>query len=128
VEIDPAALSVFHQNIGDLNVDGNFDVRNLDVEDLQVERTYDTCLMNPPFGSQNKNADRPFIKKSLNIAGVIYSFHLSKTEPFIEQYVEKKGGVIVWKKRYQFIIPRMFFFHTKDESSIEVTCFKFRVQ
>jgi putative methylase len=65
---------------------------NMDIDDFRENA--DTVIQNPPFGAQKahrKDADRKFVEKALQVAPVVYSFHLAKTEEFLEQLV----GVLV---------------------------------
>ncbi len=64
----------------------------MDIDDFRENA--DTVIQNPPFGAQKahrKDADRKFVEKALQVAPVVYSFHLAKTEEFLEQLV----GVLV---------------------------------
>jgi len=79
--------------------------------------------MNPPFGAQkgNRNADRNFIEKGFEIASVLYSLHLSKTVPFVNQLVSSLGGNIDYAKDYIFPIRWMFEFHSKKVVNYDAT-------
>ena len=79
--------------------------------------------MNPPFGSQNKGADVPFLKKAFKIASKIYSLHNANTHEFLEKLIEKNGWNIFKEKRYMFEIDRIFEFHKKDKEEFEVVLF-----
>ena len=95
---------------------------------------FDCVLQNPPFGVQNREADRPFLRKALQAGTVVYSLHIHpKTDerliqqlrtcggllrvspsPFLEQYIEKHHGVVKAAYAMLMTIPRMFDFHTKN--------------
>lgn len=92
-----------------------------DVRDVEIK--CDTVIMNPPFGAQkgNRNADRNFIEKGFEIASVIYSLHLSKTVPFVNQLVSSLGGNIDYSKDYIFPVRWMFEFHSKKVVNYDVT-------
>jgi putative methylase len=87
-----------------------------------VKTTYDTVLMNPPFGAQksNQNADRKFIEKAFEISDVIYSLHLKKTLSFLEKMISALKGEITFQKEYRFPIKSMFEFHEKEVMYYEV--------
>ncbi len=101
------------------------DYRVTDVKDF--DEKCDTVIQNPPFGSQNRHADRIFIKKALEIGSVVYTLHLSKTEDFVRKTVEKLGGRVVFEKKYKFQIRHTFNFHKKEKAEFEVTLFKVKV-
>jgi putative methylase len=120
VDIDEKAVEVAQEAASELNADVRFLV--CDVEDF--EEKGDTVLMNPPFRSQKKHADRPFIKKALSISKVVHSLHLAKTREFIEKEVKKLGGMVTDRKTYEFEIRYTFEFHEKEKAHFDVTMFR----
>jgi putative methylase len=94
---------------------------------------FDTVLQNPPFGVQNREADRAFLVKALEVANSIYSLHSHpevdarlikqlkssqgflqvQPSPFLERFIAKSGGAVVGVYALLMTIPRMFDFHTK---------------
>ena len=64
VDRDPAAVEVAARNAERVAADVTW--RCADVSD--VEGPFDTVLMNPPFGSQTRHADLPFIDTALSVA------------------------------------------------------------
>lgn len=81
----------------------------------------DTVVMNPPFGSQRRHADRPFMDKAIEIGSVIYHLCLSETKDFVERYYEAEGRKAREVKRYVLEIRHRFDFHTKDKRLYEVS-------
>ena len=77
--------------------------------------------MNPPFGSQKRNADRPFLDVAMTVADVVYSIHMSDTVDFLAKYVSDRGFYVDFQKRYKFEIPHMFSFHTKAKKCFDVS-------
>ena len=71
VDIDPLAIQVAERNAHRAKVE--IEWRHADVR--SVAGPFDTVLMNPPFGSQTKHADLPFLDTALSVARVGYSFH-----------------------------------------------------
>jgi len=88
------------------------------------DRQVDTVLMNPPFGAQNRGADRPFLEAALKSARVVYSLHNGGTEAFVEKTANKMRAGITLTKNYKFSIPFMFKFHRKEKIEIDVTMFR----
>jgi putative methylase len=94
---------------------------------------FDTVLQNPPFGVQNREADRAFLVKALEVGSSVYSLHnhpevetrLIKqlktsrgvlqvpASPFLERFIIKHGGSVSSVYAMLMTIPRMFDFHTK---------------
>ncbi|MDR1820080.1 MAG: METTL5 family protein [Methanobrevibacter sp.] len=83
----------------------------------------DTLIQNPPFGSQfkaKKGSDRTFIQIAMSSSPVIYSFHMANTESFLNNYFNDLGGKITHKFLYDFPIPKIYDFHTKDSKNVNV--------
>ena len=91
-----------------------------------VEGVFDTVLQNPPFGVQQRRADRRFIVKALELGGVIYSFHKGgeSNREFIKRFIEEHGGKISNIFPMTMEIPRMFEFHTKRKRNIQVDLYR----
>lgn len=122
VDIDEKAVDVARKAAMDMKVEIKFIVS--DVE--EVNGSWDTILMNPPFGAQKKHADRPFLMKALSLSNVVYSLHLAKTRDFIEKETSKFGGIITDRKTYEFEIRYTFKFHEKEKAHFNVTLFRIK--
>ncbi len=96
--------------------------RHMDVASIQGP--FDTVLMNPPFGSQKRHADLPFLDTALSLAAVVYSFHNGVTEDFVRRRIESRGGRITDRVAYAFPIPRAFAFHRDDIREVPVVLFR----
>jgi putative methylase len=134
IDIDKTAIKVAQKNSYKIGLKKAIQWIIADID--MIQGRYDTVLMNPPFGIQNRKADRKFLKKALNVGKAIYSFHkhpnrkkrfmknfrttkhkilASYPSPFLKKYIENHGGEI--KKVYSMLmkIPHMFKFHTKQK-------------
>ena len=120
VDMDEAALGVAMQNARALGVD----IGLLTVDAKDFPEPCDTVLQNPPFGSQKKHADAPFLEHALTVAPVVYSFHNGETEDWIEARVRELGGAVTDRLRFRFPIPHTFEFHRKDVVDVPVTLFR----
>lgn len=121
LDIDPEAIKVARQAAADTGVNVEF----FEADVSTAKGSFDTALMNPPFGAQTKHADRPFIEKALQVAHRTYSLHNDGTEPFVEKLVSSLGGVSLPVKRYKFEIPYAFEFHRKATESVSVVLLRF---
>ena len=115
-DISLPALETARRNAERLGADVDF--VNLPVKD--VDEGADTVFMNPPFGCQNKNADRPFLDKALETAECVYSIHMANTVYFVGEYCERKGRSLVSYKIYKYEIPHTFSFHTRMKKTVDV--------
>lgn len=95
-----------------------------DICDLENDFDVDTIFQNPPFGSQKnakKGADLKFISKAIELSPkVLYSFHMASTEEFLISYFEKNDLEITHIFRYNFPIPKIYEFHTRESANVEV--------
>ncbi|WP_299522456.1 METTL5 family protein [uncultured Methanobrevibacter sp.] len=95
-----------------------------DICKLNDDFDVDTIFQNPPFGSQKnakKGQDLKFIKKAIDLnPSVLYSFHMASTQKFLIDFFEKHNLKITHIFRYDFPIPKIYEFHTKESSNVEV--------
>lgn len=86
---------------------------------------FDTVVMNPPFGAQEKGNDRPFLDKALELGCVIYSIHNAGSQSFIESYIRGRGTVtdVVPLK---FPLRHTYKFHTKEIAYIDVELYRIK--
>ncbi len=123
VDVDGEALDIAIKNAENEGVSVDFILQ--DVKSFNTK--CDTVVQNPPFGSQNRHADRPFIDKAMEIADAVYTLHLEKTASFVREYVESKGGKISHELTYEFPIRHMFGFHRKKVMKFNVKMFRIEV-
>jgi len=121
-DVSEKAISVAKENASSYGADVNFGV--CDVADIK-ERC-DTAVMNPPFGCQNRRADRPFLDRAMELCGSVYSLHMGATAGFLNDYVSSAGREICFQKTYRFNIPHTFSFHSKAEHEIDIVMLMIR--
>jgi putative methylase len=119
VDVDPKAIAVAERNAAGLGCD----VRFLCADVKEVSGEYDTCLQNPPFGSQTRHADVPFLEKAMEVASVVYTLHNSESEEFIAKLVRRNHRDVELVQRYKFEIRHTFEFHSKERVFTDVTLF-----
>jgi len=121
VDIDPDAIEVAKQQASKIGVNEITEFISGDVQDFVGSA--DTVIQNPPFGAQKakrKEADRIFMKKAIETAPVLYSFHIKETQEFVENFFSSLNGEITHKFYYSFPIPRVYHFHEKEKINIDV--------
>ncbi len=105
------------------------DIINFKVKEVsEIETKVDTVLMNPPFGSQKKGADLPFLKKAFQISEMIYTIHNAETREFLKNFIRERGHNLFWEKKYMFEIGNIFEFHEKERKSFEVISYGINVK
>ncbi|MFA5312864.1 MAG: METTL5 family protein [Methanomassiliicoccales archaeon] len=122
VEVDEGAIGIAMENAEMTGVEIEF----MQDDISSFEGKVDTVVQNPPFGSQNRNADRPFLDKAMSSADVVYSLHMSETLDFLARYASERGFVVEFQKRFKFDIPHTFAFHRKLRKSFDVSLLCFR--
>ncbi len=121
IDIDPEAIKVASENASEAGADIEF----FESDVVKTKGSFDTVLMNPPFGAQTRHADRPFIEKALELAHRSYSLHNDGTQEFVAGLVASLGGTSAPVKRYKFEIPYAFEFHRKATESVSVVLLRF---
>ncbi len=121
VDVDEKAIEIAKKNAKKAGVDIEF----LAIDVMEASGSADIVIQNPPFGSQVPGSDRPFIKKSLKIAPVVYSFHMGGTDRFVRRYVDNCGGVVTSSQTINFPLERTMPWHDKDIESVEVVFYRF---
>jgi putative methylase len=113
---DQAALSIAKENAEKVGV--RIELIKGDVSEFKEK--VDTVVMNPPFGSQRRHADRPFLNQAMEVAEVVYSLHNAITQDFLIEMVAAAGSQAEVLKRYKLEIPHTFAFHRKANKDVEV--------
>ena len=117
-EIDPEAIEIAQQNAKKAGVKLYF--INQDIR--QIDKRFNTVLMNSPFGIRGKVKDQEFLNAALKNSETSYSFHLYKKEniEFLKKFVKKKNKEVMEIIKAEFEIPKSYFFHKKRYHIIEV--------
>lgn len=121
VDVDDDALHVANSQALRLEVQDECHFLNMDINDFHEPA--DTVIQNPPFGAQKanrKDGDRRFLEKALEVAPVVYSFHLAKTREFLELMVKALDASITNVFHYNFPLPRIYHFHQDEKREVEV--------
>ncbi len=131
VDVDAEAIAVAKRNAEKAGLADRVQWLNGDIS--LVTGYFDTVLQNPPFGVQNREADRAFLVKALQSADKVYSLHnhpevderlikmLKNSQgfiqvqpsPFLERFIAKQGGTVTAVYAMLMTIPKMFDFHRK---------------
>ena len=65
--------------------------------------------------------DLKFVQKAIDLnPDVLYSFHMASTQDFLIGYYEDNGLEITHIFRYNFPIPKIYDFHTKEKQNVDV--------
>lgn len=122
VDADRNALTRARANSERAGVKGDVDLMQADVSRLPVVGdSFDTVVMNPPFGAQNRGADRPFLRAAERVADVAYSIHNAGSLEFVEGFV---GGEVTHAFETTVTLDRRFEFHEKESREIKIEVYR----
>lgn len=116
------ALRVARRNADGLGAEVEFTLCDV----TEVSEGADTVFMNPPFGCQNRNADRAFLEKAMEMAECVYSIHMAGTLDFVKGFCEERGRSVESYRIYKYEIPHTFAFHNKTKKAVDVAVVNIR--
>ena len=128
VDVDKDAISIAEAQASKKGINNITRFVTSDIADFT--ESADTVIQNPPFGAQKakrKEADRMFMVKALEIAPVVYSFHMQETEEFVVNFFKKEGATISHRFQYTFPIPRTYDFHRKEKVFVKVVLLRVEI-
>ncbi len=118
VDMDDGALEQARRAAADAEV---IDVCSFTrVEVSHWEQQVDTVVMNPPFGSQRRMADRPFVEKALQAARHIHSLHLDIGQDYWKRTLKPRGLEVETVQRFIIKLPYTYPHHTRSSTTIEM--------
>jgi len=122
VDIDGGALAKARTNAERAGVEGGDGFVRADVSRLPVvDKSFDTVVMNPPFGAQKRGADRPFLRAAERVADVSYSIHNAGSLGFVEDFI---GGEVTHAFETTVELDRRFEFHEEESREIKVEVYR----
>ena len=120
VDVDPRALELARENAKTACVKVEWVQSTID----KIDGTYDTVIMNPPYGTRTLHADTRFLDKAFQLAPVVYSIHKASTRTFLARYVHKSDRRIAEARSMSMKIAHLYNFHTRRWKSVEVDLFR----
>ena len=126
VDFDEKALQTAKRNVLKLQSEGYFlgEVSFMLQEVRKIDIHADLVIQNPPFGTKKRHEDVVFLRKAMEIAPIVYSFHKSETKGFIRKFSSDRGFRITHSWDFRFPIKASLKFHIRDIKRIGVTCFR----
>jgi len=116
VDVDARALELARENAKTAGVKVKWVQSTID----ELDGTYDTVIMNPPYGTRTAHADTRFLDKAFQLASITYSIHKTSTRTSIGRYINKSRRRIAETRSISMKIPHLFSFHARKWKSIEV--------
>jgi putative methylase len=122
IDISEKALETARKCASSFGADIEFRLSDV----IDVDEGADTVFMNPPFGCQNRKADREFLDKAMDSAECVYSVHKAETLDFVKEYATERGRTVVYNKIYKYEIPHTFSFHSKEKQIVDIVMVNIR--
>lgn len=121
VEKDETAITILQKNLA-LYETSQIRVLHHDIKDWYG--TADTVVMNPPFGTKKKHADKLFLEKAVATAPVLYTIHKATTERFITAFCRDHNLRIAWSVEREFPLKKSMPHHTKRREKVAVKLYR----
>jgi putative methylase len=126
VENDKDALEVLGRNVAkECGDESECEMEIIAGDIADFSQKVDCVIMNPPFGTRQKHADRNFLVKAFSVADVVWSFHKTSTLSFVKTLAEDSGFVIERSIDYNFPLKKSMAHHKKKVENVAVTAFRF---
>jgi putative methylase len=126
VDSESSAIKVAKSNLQKLKSEGYGMGRAVfvckDVKELNEKA--DVVIQNPPFGTKVRHADRLFLKKAMETAPVVYSFHKIESKRFIESFSRDNFYKVTHYSEFDFPLKATFEYHKKRIHRIMVGCWR----
>ncbi|MFC1697847.1 METTL5 family protein [Nanoarchaeota archaeon] len=127
VEKDKEAVEICKENLKSIGENFNIEnnsIKNIDIKDF--DEKVDVVIMNPPFGTKQKHADKEFLEKAFTLTKTIYSFHKKSTIDYIRELCERNNFKIKHKIDYKFPLKQTHKFHKSKIKRIDVSFIKIK--
>ena len=116
-DVDARALALGRDTAQEWGVEVRFVERSVEPPGPVAE----TILMNPPFGAQRAQADRPFWEAALGgTASAVYAFALADSRSFIERQAVAHSARLDERRPIDWTLPATFRHHRRRNVPLKV--------
>ncbi len=130
IEIDATVYTTLKENLAileanwELEIAGKWTFTNNNVSTCgKTLREDAVVVMNPPFGTQMKHADKTFLTAATKMAPIIYTMHKTSTRNFVQAFTADHKLIITWQEDVLFPLKNTLGHHKKRLERIQVTLF-----
>jgi len=120
VDVDPSAITIARSNGVELGVKIEWVIADIEA----IRGSFDTVIMNPPFGTRIRHKDRVFLSKALDVGKVVYSLHKRSTRRYLLDFIASRNRIVHGLFEFDLEIPHMFDFHEEEKYSVEVDLYR----
>ena len=121
VDSDASALETARSNLSSM------DSEKYELIESPIARVglkADVVIQNPPFGTKQRHADKEFVLKAFETAGVVYSVHKATAVEFVSKLALSNGFKATHVLRCNLPIKHQHEFHRRRIHRIEVACIR----
>ena len=120
VDLDEKTIALARENAAAAGVQVEWVVSDI----AEVEGSYDTVVMNPPYGTRIAHLDVQFLERAFELAPISYSIHKSSTRDHLKRVTTRKGRVIDEIRSMDLGIPHLFSYHEKKWENVQVDLYR----
>jgi putative methylase len=120
VDVDERAIALARENAETVHAEVEWLLSDIN----EIHGTFNTVIMNPPYGTRTSHADTKFLDKAFQLAPVVYSIHKASTRNFLLQFVNSHGWKVEEARNMRMEIPHLFGFHRKKWQSVDVDLYR----
>jgi putative methylase len=124
IEVDAAAVELARAAATASGVEVTWTNRDVAGANPDAE----TVVMNPPFGAQNRGADRPFWEAALARPRVVYAFALADSRTFIARLTVARRARVEAQRPVPWTLGPTFRHHRKRSVELPVDLWVIRSQ
>lgn len=121
VEKDLDAIRVLKENL-DL-YEGVDAVQIVESDIAHFDEEADVVIMNPPFGTKERHADRAFLDKATRLAPVIYTIHKETTDQFVRAFAHDAKYDVVLAETHKLALRHTMAHHERQKQEIKVNVY-----
>ncbi len=81
----------------------------------------DSTIMNPPFGTRKRHADREFLDYAITHSNFVISMHKTSTIDAIKKHIQDLGANMLSYKDLEYTLDNTMSHHTKERRNIKVS-------
>jgi putative methylase len=89
------------------------------------EGSFNTVVMNPPFGAQKRRSDRPFLRAAVSVGEIIYLLHNAVVNGFVRHFLEPHR--VTDAIRVPLPITHTFKFHKDEVRYVDAIIYRIEV-
>ncbi len=130
IDVDATIYIALKENLAllqehwEINILGKWSFTNTNLSTCNKKRREDAVvIMNPPFGTKIKHADKLFLQAAMTMAPIVYTMHKTATRNFIQSYSYDAGFYIPWQENVSYPLKQTLQHHKKRLERIEITLY-----